>query len=221
VCREAGTNVTDGQHEAQQEGEIMGTTVNRGAWRSVVALCGLAMAVGCASTEMTNTWFDPAAMGQPLHKVAVIALTKDPGMRRMAETEASKQVKGTQVIPSYLVLSDEDLRSRDVVKAKLQDQGFDGALVMRLAAVTEQVTNTGYYGTFDSYYDWASNTVYAPGYLSTDVVVDVVSSLYSLPQDKLIWSGTSRTFDPASAKEVVGDVSKQVAKEIKKDRLVL
>jgi hypothetical protein len=63
--------------------------------------------------------------------------------------------------------------------------------------------------------------VYAPGYLSTDVVVDVVSSLYSLPQDKLIWSGTSRTFDPASAKEVVGDVSKQVAKEIKKDRLVL
>src|ERR1700758_1307416 len=103
----------------------MKAMVNRRVWAVMSAACGAAMMVGCASTEMTNTWFDPSAMSQPLHKVAVIALTKDPGMRRMAETEASKQIKGAQVIPSYLVLSDEDLRNREVVKAKLQDQGYD------------------------------------------------------------------------------------------------
>jgi hypothetical protein len=200
----------------------MRTTLYRRALLGLSTACGLAIAVGCASTEMTNTWFDPAAMGSPLQKVAVVCLTKDPGMRRMAETEAAKQIKGTQVVPSYLVISDDDLHNRDVVKSKLRDQGFDGALVMRLAAVNEQVSVVGGpYATFDGYYDWASTAVYSPGYLATDVVVDVVSSLYSLPNDKLVWSGTSRTFDPASAKQVVGDVSKQVAKEIQKDRLVL
>jgi hypothetical protein len=188
----------------------------------VSAACGLAVAVGCASTQMTSTWLDPNATATPLRKVAVICLAKDPGTRRMAETEAAKQVKGTAAVPSYTVVADADLHNREAVKTKLRDQGFDGALVMRLAAVTEQVSTVGGpYSTFDGYYDWADATVYSPGYLETDVVVDVVSNLYSLPDNKLIWSGTSRTFDPSSTKDAVSDVSKAVAKEIQKDRLVL
>jgi hypothetical protein len=49
----------------------------------------------------------------------------------------------------------------------------------------------------------------------------VVSNLYSLQDGKLIWSGVSQTFDPASAQAVVQGVSKAVAKSIQKDRLVL
>jgi hypothetical protein len=188
----------------------------------VSAACGLTVAASCASTQMTSTWLDPTAMTTPLHKVAVVCLAKDPGTRRMAETEAAKQIKGAVVVPSYQVIADADLHNREVVKTKLRDQGFDGALVMRLASVTEQVSTVGGpYSTFDGYYDWADATVYSPGYLQTDVVVDVVSNLYSLPDNKLIWSGTSRTFDPSSTKDAVGDVSKAVAKEIQKDRLVL
>ena len=72
----------------------MRTTFNG---RGLTMVLGIAMAAGCASTEMTNTWFDPAAMGAPLQKVAVVCLTKDEGMRRMAETQAASQIKGTQV----------------------------------------------------------------------------------------------------------------------------
>ena len=79
----------------------------------------------------------------------------------------------------------------------------------------------GPYGTFDGYYDWAGAAVYAPGYLQTDTIVHVVSNLYSLNQNKLIWSGVSQTFDPANAKDVMKDVSKAVAKSMQKDRVVL
>jgi hypothetical protein len=177
-------------------------------------------AVGCASTDMTSTWTDPSARGASLSKVAVICMTKDPGLRRMAEDTAASQLTGAQAVPSYQALGDMDLKDRDAVKAKLKDQGFQGVLFMRLAGVTQEL-NPASYGTFDGYYDWAGPSVYDAAYVQTDTVVHVVSNLYSLQDDKLIWSGVSQTFDPASAKSFMNDVSKAVAKSIQKDRLVL
>ncbi len=185
------------------------------------AALGLTLAVvGCASTDMTSTWTDPSAKGASLSKVAVVAFARDPGLRRMAEDSAAQQLVGAQAVPSYQVLGDTDLKDRDAVKAKLRDQGFQGVLLMRMAGVTERV-DPAMYGTFDGYYGWATGAVYDPAYLQTETVVHVVSHLYSLPTDKLIWSGVSQTFDPASAQDFMTSVSKAVAKSIQKDRLVL
>lgn len=184
---------------------------------------GLALAAAsCASTEMTSTWTEPSAKGAELSKVAVVCLAKDPGLRRMAENSAAANLKGAQAVPSYQVLGDTDLRNRDAVKQQLTSQGFQAVLVMRLAGINEQVTAVGGpYATLDSYYDWAGGMVYSPGYLETDTVVHVISNLYSLEDQKLIWSGVSQTFDPASAQSFMNDVSKAVAKSLQKDRLVL
>jgi hypothetical protein len=186
-------------------------------------LLGLAIAAAsCATTEMTSTWTDPTAKGAALSKVAVVCMTKDPGLRRMAEDTAASNLAGAQAVPSYQVLGDTDLKDREAVKNKLRTAGFNGVLIMRLAGITEQVTAVGGpYGTFDGYYDWAGAAVYAPGYLETDTTVHVVSNLYSLDQNKLIWSGVSQTFDPASSKQFMTDVSKAVAKSLEKDRLIL
>jgi hypothetical protein len=188
------------------------------------ASAGLAIAtltMGCATTEMTNTWTDPSAKGAAMSKIAVVAMSKDPGLRRMAEDTTASQLAGAQATPSYQVLGDTDLKDREAVKQKLKAAGFNGVLVMRLAGVSEQVTAVGPYDTFDGYYDWAGGTVYAPGYLETDTVVRVISNLYSLDDNKLVWSGTSKTFDPTSASQFMGDVSKAVAKSLQKDRIVL
>jgi len=196
----------------------------RGALTSAVAMVALAVVAfgsSCASTEMTSTWVDPTAKGSPLSKIAVVALTPDPGLRRMAENTAATQMEGVQAIPSYQILGDTDLKNRELVKAKLRAAGFDGVLVMRIAGVSEQVSPAGPYGTFDGYYDWAAAPVYAPGDLQTETVVRVVSNLYSLNQNKLVWSGVSETFDPANSKDFVKGVSKAVAKSMQKDRVVL
>ncbi|HEX3905883.1 MAG TPA: hypothetical protein VH853_23885 [Polyangia bacterium] len=187
-----------------------------------LALAVAFAAISCASTDMSSTWTDPSAKGAQLSKVAVICLAKDPGLRRMAENTAAANLTGAQAVPSYQVLGDTDLKNRGAVKEKLSSMGFQGVLVMRVASVNEQVTAVdGPYGTFDGYYDWAGAAVYAPGYLETDTVVHVVSNLYSLQDQKLIWSGVSQTFDPASAQSFMNDVSKAVAKSIEKDHLIL
>ncbi len=183
----------------------------------------IALAMGCATTEMTSTWTDPGAKGKMLSKVAVICMAKDPGLRRQAEDAAASQLqmKGAQGIASYQILGEVDLKDREAVKAKLRDAGVDGALVMRMTGVTEQASMVaGPYSTFDGYYDYGA-AVYEPGYVQTDTIVHAVSNLYSLAENKLIWSGTSRTFDPASATQFMTDVSKAVAQSLQKDRLIL
>lgn len=192
--------------------------------RFSVALAGLALAMAaasCATTDMTATWTDPAAKGAALSKVAVLCMTKDAGLRHIAEDAAASHLTGAQAIPSYQILGDADLKDREGVKAKLLAAGVNGVLIMRLTHVSEQVTPVGPYASFDGYYDFAGAGVYAPGYLQTDTIVHMVSNLYDLNQNKLIWSGTSQTFDPASAKQFMNDVSKAVAKSLEKDRLIL
>jgi hypothetical protein len=183
----------------------------------------IALATSCATTEMTSTWTDPAAKGAALSKVAVVCMTKEAGLRRSAEDAATSQLqmKGAQAIASYQLLGDTDLKDREAVKAKLREAGVDGVLVMRMTGVTEQASMVdGPYSTFDGYYDYGA-AVYAPGYVQTETVVHAVSNLYSLSGNKLIWSGTSRTFDPASATQFMNDVSKAVAQSLQKDRLIL
>ena len=190
-------------------------------WLATAGLVVATLTMGCATTEMTNTWTDPSAKGAAMSKIAVVALTKDAGLRRMAEDAMASQLAGAQATPSYQVLGDADLKDREAVKAKLKAAGFNGVLVTRLAGINEQVTAVGPYDTVDGYYDWAGGAVYAPGYLETDTVVRVISNLYSLDDNKLVWSGTSKTFDPASASQFMTDVSKAVAKSLQKDRIVL
>jgi hypothetical protein len=181
----------------------------------------MGLGAGCASTTMSDTWVDPAAKGAGMSRVAVISLAPDEGMRRMVEDEFVKEPTNTILVPSYRILEGVDLKDREAVKARLRQAHFDGALVTRLAGVTERVVTTaGPYVGFNDYYDWAYASSHGYG-LETQRTVRVISTLYSLGDGKLVWSGVSKTFEPASAKQVVNEVSHEVAKALQKDRLIL
>jgi len=184
-----------------------------------VLVAGLTLAVGaCSSTQMTSTWKDPNAGVKPLSRVAVVCMAKDEGVRRMAEDEVAAQL-GPKVTPSYKLLATTDLKDRQAVKAKLGREGFDGVMIMRLGGVSEQITpGAGPYATFGGYYDWAYTSAYAP---EVNTTVHVMTSVYSLPDEKMIWAGTSQTFDPNSVREVLDGVSKAVAKELQKNHMIL
>jgi hypothetical protein len=200
-------------------------------------LLGLAVAgLGCASTKMTSAWvdssargaefarvaIDPAARGARFTKVAVICLAKDQGLQHVAEDIVAANMTSVQAVPSHRILGDTDVRDREGVKYQLSLQGFQGVLVMRLASVGDRVFAVdGSRGTFDGYYDWAGNVVYDPGYLETETAVHVISNLYSVQSQKLIWSSVSQIFDRASARSSINDVSKAFAKALEKDRLII
>ena len=149
------------------------------------------------STQLVATWKYPGAQRYPLTKSLAVFMTKDAGMRRMVEDKLAARVPGA--VASYRVSPDSELQNTDRVRARLSEQGFDGAVVMRLVGMTTEVTPTG----TDFYGYWGYwGTAYDPVYYTTQQIYSVETTVYSVKDDKLIWMGRSQTVDPKNANKL-------------------
>jgi hypothetical protein len=200
-------------------------------------VCCIWALASCASTQMTLAWRDPQYQGGPLKKLAIIVVHKDDLTRRKVEDEIARSLAGgtTQVLPSYTVL--EKLgKDQTAIKNALLAQGFDGALVGRVAAVVRNETYrppTTYvafggpyvgagpgYDTFGGYYGYAYTMAYDPGYTQVDTRVVIETILYKLPEAKPIWTGTTESMNPNSQEELVDKVSRLIGKELHNEKLI-
>jgi len=186
---------------------------------------------------MTSVWRDSQYTGGPLKKVAIILVSKNDLTRRIVEDEAARCLAGgaTQAAPSYTVFEKLD-KDDTTIKDKLFAQGFDGALVGRLAAIVKDetyrppatyVTFGGpyvgagpYFGTFGGYYGYAHTVAYDPGYHRVDTRVVVETILYKLPKGKPIWTGTTESMNPNSRDELVDRIGRLVGKELRSEKLI-
>ncbi len=114
----------------------------------------------------------------------------------------------------------------EVARATVDAGGFDGAVVMRVIGRDQQLTYQpgmsypAHYGGFYSYYGYGWPAVYDPGYLRTDTIVTVETNVYSVADDKLLWSGVSETMNPNHVARAVDDVANAVARELRRQGLV-
>ena len=192
-----------------------------------------AVGLACSpSTTMKNSWRDPSVTG-PLDfkKVLVLMLNKDGTTRRTVEDKIAGRIttnRRVEAVPSYTLLMGSDLQDQDHAKQIVLDAGFDGAVVMRLVGVDKQTTYVpgsypSYYGSFwgpGGYYGYGWPAVYDPGYLQTDTIVNIETLIYSLKDNKLVWTGTTETFNPSSLDHVIDGVASAVSMELTKQGLV-
>lgn len=174
----------------------------------------LATLASCASTTLESTWRDPAYQGGPFQKLAVIVLGKQEATTRGAEdTFVAGLAPGTQGVQSYTFLEAADAGNPEAVKAKLRSQGCDGALVARVIGVDTSVEYVpGNWSSvpvghrsFGGYYGSGYAAVYSPGYVEENVTVRVVTNVYDVASEKLVWSGVTETFEPSSTGSLVAD----------------
>jgi hypothetical protein len=198
--------------------------------RPIIALlCAAALGGSTAcyhSTQLAATWHDPGA--RPLHfrhGVAVFA-TRDEALRRTVEDKLAAQF--TNVTPSYRFLPTVDTSiGRAEVADRLRAEGFDGAIMMRVADVTiTPVYTTGSYWYdrpygFNSYWGYAWSTPYDPGYYVENRIVTIETQIYSLPDDRLIFAARSETTNPRSAGRLTDSVIRHIRERLRKDGLLL
>jgi len=189
----------------------------------------------CASQQLTSTWTNPEYSRGPMNKTAVIVLAKDEKIRRYAEDQmVQKLPKGTIGIAGY-TLFDQPVDDKDKVQASLIKEGFDSVMVSRLVSIDKTQTyippqtyvqpqpygSRPYYGSFPGYYGQAYGTVYAtPGHTVEDTVVVVETLLYSLPDGKLVWTGTTSSLNPESKAELAQGLSLLIGDELEKKHLL-
>jgi hypothetical protein len=177
---------------------------------------GLALFItvaGCASTAtITSSWSAPNP--PQLTNVVTLSPVQDAGLRHIAEDQLAQQLSqhGVRAVPGYSVLSDQDLANRNGLVAALRAKGFDGVVAMRLVDAHQQLQ---YYPGFDDYWGAAWGGAVVP-----ETVVRIEVNAYSLANKQLVFSASSKSIDPNSARDLISSVSKVTTKRLAQDHVI-
>ena len=196
----------------------------RTRWSRLYTIAALLLLTGCASTQMQSTWTNPEAQPIRFDKTLAVFMSPQEGVRRAAEDRLVERIGPARSAASYTVLSAAELNDVEAAKQKVRAAGFDGAVVMRVIGTRQEQTYVppAYYGRhWGGYWSRGWREVYEPGYLRTDTFVRVETNVYSLADDKLIWSGISETFDPTETTRMVDEVADAAAEEMTRRGLLV
>lgn len=188
------------------------------------------LALACSTATLETDWTRPGTDRIDFDKVLVLALVKDEATRRVTEDEMVRHVEAmgeVEVLASYR-LPGLALDEPDVAKAMLRQEGFDGAVALRLVASEQELNYVpgaypdpyyGFFGYWDSYWGtaWWPRT---PGYVTFDTVVQLETNVYSIEEDELLWSGRTQLRNPESISKAIGDAARVIGRSLAKKGLI-
>jgi len=188
----------------------------------IIALGIITTITSCGgSTYMVDSWKAPGETlkTDDLEKVMVSVLTKNETSRRIAE----EQVAGynSAFTQSYKALGTEKV-ALDTAMSKqiLRKENFDAVLVFTLKEKnTSQTWVPGNSYNYWGYHGWYYGSYYDPGYIQEDVNYMVETNLFSLTENKLLWSGITKTVNPVSLEQTISEVVKQTYHRMQNDGL--
>ena len=187
------------------------------------------------STKLVASWKNPEYSGAAFHRILVLGMSPNPGVRADFEDALSKLVAGpgVETIPGNTILLRPEGTKLDISYLREQVKAFkiDAVIVSRLVKVSRETTYIPgsayvvpypYYHSFYGYYGAVYPVVYSPDYLSHETTVRVETNVYATNsiEGDLVWTGTSDTFNPASAHKVIDGLSKLLVKELRKEAVL-
>jgi hypothetical protein len=200
-------------------------------------LCSLAVlsVANAKGAKLLMSWTNPNYSGPKPRRILVIGMSENPAVRADFEDDLSSAIAndGLEAIPGNTILfrAHSAELEPDYLRGQIRDFKIDAVLVSRLVKVDKTTTYIpghayvvpyGYYHSFYGYYGAAYHQVYTPDYLREDTTVRVETNFYaaSPPDAELIWTGTSDSFNPKSAKKVIDGLVKLIVKELTKQNLL-
>jgi hypothetical protein len=178
----------------------------------------------CNTTKITSSWRDPdkKLYKGDWKKVLVVALLRNETNRRRTEDEMVKFLNGKGVT-SYSYL-DEKFNKNDetALRTKIKADGFDAAISMRLIDVEKEKIYTPenhymypiYYNDFSSYYN--RNLVFfnTAGYYTVTKKFIIETVIYSIKDNKIIWSGITETYNPQGVEKLTDEIADVIHKKM-------
>jgi hypothetical protein len=207
------------------------------AYTRLLTVLGVLFLSGCAST-FSSTYRAPeaTALGFRGQKVVAAVLMKDESNRRLAEDRLSQQIaaRGAEGRTLYSLVPGPVGGNEQEVRAALEAANVKGIIVMRPISVDKTVhvkepyDSQGYASFWGGaggggYYGYGFSLSYtsgSSGSVSEKLVVYVETLVYSLPQNKLVWGGVSKSEDPKTLTKLIEQISAATAAELTKEGLI-
>jgi hypothetical protein len=184
----------------------------------------------CTSTKIVSSWQEPNKQIKisKLNKVLVVALFNNETAQHKAEDQMVGYLNGTGVQSYNYFKSGFNKENEDAIRTKIKKDGFDGAVTMRLIDVDKEKIYTpgetnfypDYYRNFYGYYFNRWNYNSTPGYYTTTKTFTVETNVYSIKEDKIIWTALTETTNPDGLKSMTNEIAKVIYKQMVKDSFV-
>jgi hypothetical protein len=179
----------------------------------------------CSGTRLSSVWRDPDYNAAPFHQVAVFVLGADPAVQRLAEDEVVRRLPmSTRGMSGSGIVPDAERGDIDKARERLRAGGFDGVLIARLVGVEgprpwasgslQEVPVS--YRTLSNYYVTSYEETVQQSNLLSPTVVRLQMNLYAVASEALVWSASSRTYNPQATRDIAGDVGKIVVEDLQK-----
>jgi len=166
-----------------------------------------------------------------LKKIMVMYLRSDYEKRKIVESEITYYIndRGFEALQSYKYFTDtEDIPETELIVKTLEENGFDGLLVIEIVDVNlkkERVNAHMTYGPspgtpymqryFSIYFR------YSEGYERIDTQFELETSLFRLEDKSLVYSNTSSAYDKGDIDLALEGFAMETAKKLKSSKTLL
>jgi hypothetical protein len=205
--------------------------------KKIIGIIVFIILLGCggSNTTIVESWRDPntSVANQQFKKILVVAILENEVTRRIVETKFHELNPGFRVSYNFLHKGNKDM-TPEMIGKLLQLENFDGVVTLRLVDTfteTDYVpgmnismyygiygVNNFYGGMFGGWYGNYSAFYYDPGFYVQNTYYFIETNVFSLNENKLIWSGTTKSSNvQGKIAETAGFVIEEITKQMRKD----
>ncbi len=196
-----------------------------------VAIVLAAVTISCASVKTENLWKDEGYTRR-LQKVLVISVAELDFMQKHFENVLSERLasRGIEAVPANKVFSQPGIKlDQAAISAKVRELGIENVLVARAIsrAESDQLLTKGsyivpvsYYSGWYNFYSGASLLVPAAGTAYDAEFITMVTNIYEVKGEKLVWSSISRVKVETSRQGAINPFIDALLKQMERSRLI-
>jgi hypothetical protein len=204
-----------------------------------VIIITVILAACVSAKELTGVWVNKEKMqGKTFHNFFIIVMTADIEVRVKLESDiaaiitsrGNKAVKSVDVMPPDL--KNPRTPTKEEIIAKVKESGCDAVFASALLKKEEGIRYTpesttyspmNYYSYVGSY--WGFYTNYYPmvstaAYFSNDKTYFMMSNLYDVATDEIMWSAQSEIFNPSNLNSFSKSYISTLKKQLEKEKLI-
>ncbi len=191
-------------------------------------ILGCLVMMGCASSQLVESWQEPAFEDKPLGKILVLGVFNDEENRRLYEDSVVKALemqKGSAIAGYTLMPKVEDYDEKEEIMAAVAKADADAVMIATLVGFEQKenyrAPQAAYVptmglgrGLYDSY-SVSFERVYDHGHTVVEATIKLEITVFSAKTQKMVWAAATKSVDPKSGKQLVDDVSGLIVADMK------
>jgi hypothetical protein len=202
--------------------------------RFLLAGAVLAVTSGCANVTLVDSWRDPGFTARRYAKILVVNVSSKVQRRQVFEDilAAELRQRGVAAVASHTLTETKGRASQEDIQEAVQQAGSEAIITSRLVRLVKYVDiyppagcyYPGYYGAYPYPYDfpgyYGCAVPYEPVAARTVDEAVVETNLYDAATSRMIWSGTTSSYDSPSPQTEAEDLAWIIIRELLREGFI-